>query len=54
MVDDKLKKIYQLGGEGGVIGDGLLGGLVGKMRGLGMWVVGSAPGVKEGVMRRAN
>lgn len=51
---DLLNGIYQLGREGGVIGDGLLGGLVGKMRGLGMWVVGSAPGVKEGVMRRAN
>lgn len=52
---DLLNGVYQMGGGGeeGVSGDGVVGGLLGRMRGLGMWVVGNVPGVKEGIMRRA-
>lgn len=45
---DVLNSLYQLGGSGGVVG-----GVIGRMRGLGMWVLGRVPGVKEGIMRRA-
>ncbi|KAK5940570.1 putative ubiquinone biosynthesis monooxygenase [Knufia obscura] len=50
---DALNGVYQLGGAGSVTGDGILGSVLSKARGLGMWVVGNVPGVKEGVMRRA-
>jgi len=50
---DVLNGVYQMGGEGSLSGDGVVGGMLGRMRGLGMWVVGNVPGVKEGIMRRA-
>jgi len=52
---DLLNGVYQMGGGGeeSVSGDGVVGGLLGRMRGLGMWVVGNVPGVKEGIMKRA-
>lgn len=50
---DALNGVYQLGGAGSVTGDGILGSVLSKARGLGMRVVGNVPGVKEGVMRRA-
>jgi len=50
---DLLNGVYQVGGTGSVIGDGLVGSVLSKARGWGMWAVGSVPGVKEGIMRRA-
>lgn len=49
---DALNWMFQLGGSG----EGLVGSLIGRARGLGMQVVGSGwiPGLKEIVMRRAD
>lgn len=46
---DLLNSAYQLGAS-----DGLVGSLLGKARGLGMWMIGALPGAKEAVMRRAD
>lgn len=50
---DGLNWLYQIGAEGGIIGDGLLGSIAGRVRGLGMKVVDSLPGLKERIMRNA-
>lgn len=47
---DVLNGVFQVGGADG---NGIMGSLAGRLRGLGMWVVGRVPGVKEGIMRRA-
>ncbi len=45
---DLLNGIYQVGGQ-----EGLVGSVLGALRGWGMGVVDKVPGVKEGIMRRA-
>ena len=45
---DVLNRLYQMGSGGGLVGS-----LLGKARGLGMWAVGAVPGIREGIMRRA-
>lgn len=48
---DALNWVYQLGGG---VDSGILGRVLGGVRGLGMWAVNSVPGIKEQIMRRAD